>query len=254
MKKTKIVITGGHGGTTALATVQKIQDLKLDWEIHWIGVRHSMEGSRAKTLEFKLFPGMGVTCHTIKTGRLQRKFTSRTIPSLFKLPFGTFQSFYLLAKIRPEIVLSYGGFAAFPVVIAAFFLKIPIIIHEQTAAVGLANKFSVPFAKAIAISRKESSNYFPPQKTVLVGNPVSKDITSISPKTKIGNPPVILIMGGSRGSQIINQAVTGILPKLLSQFEVIHLTGESAPKNLTHNRYKVFDFVEYKNILWNSPN
>jgi UDP-N-acetylglucosamine--N-acetylmuramyl-(pentapeptide) pyrophosphoryl-undecaprenol N-acetylglucosamine transferase len=224
-KKIKVVLTGGHGGTTAIATVFASKKQNKDWEIHWIGTKKAVEGKSALTLEFKALPEYGVICHSLIAGRFQKRFTRHTFPSLAKFPIGFLQSLVIVLKIRPSLTVSYGGFAAFPVVFWSFIFGIPVIIHEQTMAIGLANKFSIPFAKKIAVSRKESSQFFPSKKTILTGNPVSPKIALISPKEKIGNPPTIFIIGGSRGSQIINRALFPILEKLLLEFKLIHISG-----------------------------
>lgn len=253
-----IVLTGGHGGSTALATVQAAAEEKKDWKIYWIGTKKAIEGKAALTLEFKIFPKYGIKCYSLTTGRFQKRFSRYTIPSLLKLPIGFFQSLVLLIKLRPKVVVSYGGFAAFPVVFWAFIFRIPVIIHEQTTVAGLSNKLSASLASKIAISRKQSAKFFPAGKTILTGNPVSKSITAILPKKTPGEPMTIFIIGGSRGSRTINHALSPIIIKLLKKFMLIHITGEedylsfknlkkSLPKSLA-NRYKVYNFVEHENM------
>jgi UDP-N-acetylglucosamine--N-acetylmuramyl-(pentapeptide) pyrophosphoryl-undecaprenol N-acetylglucosamine transferase len=158
----KIVLTGGHAASTAVAVVEALQkDPKINWQIYWIGAASAMEGRRVPTLGMKVLPNLGVEVFTIKAGRLQRKFSRQTIPALARIPLGFLGALYLLLKLRPDVTFSFGGFAAFPVVLASWLLRIPVLIHEQTVAVGLANKISAPFAKQIAIARKESEQFFP---------------------------------------------------------------------------------------------
>jgi UDP-N-acetylglucosamine--N-acetylmuramyl-(pentapeptide) pyrophosphoryl-undecaprenol N-acetylglucosamine transferase len=147
------------------------------------------------------------------------------LPSLVKIPFGFIHAIFLLLKIRPKVILSFGGFASFPVVVIGFCLRIPIVIHEQTSAVGRANKLSARFAKKIALARESSKKYFPSEKCRVIGNPLLTQIAEIEPKEKIGKPPTIFITGGSRGSQTINTLVLKNLKKLLKKYIVIHLTG-----------------------------
>jgi UDP-N-acetylglucosamine--N-acetylmuramyl-(pentapeptide) pyrophosphoryl-undecaprenol N-acetylglucosamine transferase len=155
--------------------------------------------------------------------------------------------------IKPNVVVSFGGFASIPVVVDAKILGIPIIIHEQTSAIGRANGFSSQIADKIALARNESLKYFPRGKSVVIGNPVMKEITKIKPKLKLGNPPTIFVTGGSRGSQTINENVEKILRTLLSKYKVIHQTGgldylkfskikEQLPMALKNN-YEVFTRV-----------
>ena len=128
-----MVFTGGHAATTAVAVVEEIKDEGKEWKLYWIGVKNAIEGKKVITLESEVLPRLGVKFIPITTGRLQRKFTFYTIPSLLKIPVGFVQSFYYLLKIKPKAVLSFGGFASFPVVFNSRLLGIPVIVHEQTS-------------------------------------------------------------------------------------------------------------------------
>lgn len=262
MKKTKtercysIVLTGGHAGTTALAVVKEIKKRHPSWKICWIGAASAIEGKTIPTLESRAFPLEGVEFKPIFTGRLQRKFTFWTIPSLLKIPFGFAHAFVLLLTMRPKVILSFGGFAAFPVVVVAAFLRIPVIIHEQTMAVGRANKFSAPFAQKIALARAESLEFFPQNKCVVVGNPILPEIEKILPKSEISDPPQILVTGGSRGSTTINSLIDEVLEELLSKYKLIHHVGEiDFPKfekrrselaGAAKERYEVYSHIPAK--------
>ena len=240
-KDIRVLLTGGHAGTTALAVIEEIQsdDHTKDWKIFWIGAQKAVEGKKSLTLESQVLPKLGVTTYSIIMGRLQRKFTRYTIPSLIKIPFGFFHAFYLLKKIKPQVILSFGGFAAYPVVVVGSFLKIPVVIHDQTAAAGRANMYSARFASKIAISRVSSEQFFPKEKTVLTGNPVMKSIRDIHPRLQISDPPVLFVAGGSRGSQTVNTLIKNVLSELTRSFIVIHQTG-----SLDYR-----DFVELRNTL-----
>lgn len=225
MKRNKLVLTGGHAATTAVAVVEEIKSQNKDWKLYWIGVKNAIEGKKIVTLESEVLPRLGVEFLPLVAGRLQRKFTLYTIPSFSKIPIGFIQSFYYLIKIKPDVVLSFGGFASFPVVFFAKVLKIPVVIHEQTSVAGRANLASAKYATKIALARVQSKKYYKNLDTVICGNPVMKDIKKVS-QLKIGKKiPAIYITGGSRGSQSINNAVSPILKKLLSKYKVIHQTG-----------------------------
>lgn len=240
-RKGNIVLTGGHAATTALATIESLKkDKDIKWNISWIGSRKAVEGKSTLTIEFREFPKLGISCHNIIAGRVQRKFTRYSIWSLVKIPFGFLHAFYLLFKIHPQVIISFGGFAAFPVVVSGWIMRIPIVIHEQTIAIGLANKYSIAFATKIALSREESKKYFPSSKSILIGNPVREAFYNIKQKSKISNPPVILATGGSRGSQNFNNLLEGALRKLLDKYSIIHQTGD-------------IDFKKFENIKESLP-
>lgn len=251
----RILLTGGHAATTALATTEEIiRRSDGQWDIYWVGAKTAVEGKDVETLEAKALPEMGVEFHPIVAGRLQRKFSIWTIPSLAKIPVGFIHAFSALRKIKPDVILSFGGFAAFPVVFWAYFFRVPVIIHEQTSAAGRSNKLSSPFARKIALSRHSSTKYFPKEKSVIVGNPVMTQIAEIKAKENPSSPPTIFITGGSRGSKVVNNLVEAILKDLLSEYYVIHQTGEldnskfesikeKLPSKLT-KRYELYPVID----------
>lgn len=250
----KIVLTGGHAATTAVATIEEILRRKKNWELIWIGARRALEGKDIQTIDVEIFPKMGVSFRGINAGRLQRKFSFWTIPSILRIPLGFVETFFILRSIKPNLILSFGGYVSFPVVFWARVFGIPVILHEQTAAAGRSNRFSSAFASKIALARGESKKFFPKAKCVVTGNPVMTQICEIRPKTQIGNPPVLLTMGGSRGAQFINDLLFSALDKIIKTFRIIHLTGlpdyEKAlgmraklPKHLQAN-YEIYSRVD----------
>src|SRR3989344_630617 len=250
----KVVLTGGHAGSTAYVVIEEIRKQNKNWDLYWIGSKSSIEGAKVAPISSIYFPKYGIKTYGIIAGRLQRKFTLHTVPSLLKIPIGFIHAIYLLAKIKPDVVLSFGGFSAFPVVVVAGIFGIPVIIHEQTSVVGRANKYSATFSKRIAISRDTSARFFPKEKTLLTGNPTPYDIKSnLKNLPKI---PAIFITGGQSGSVVINDAVESALPKLLKDFRVVHLTGIRQEDKFRHiwekldsklkERYKVYGQVDFK--------
>ena len=142
----------------------------------------------------------------------------------------------------PDAIFSKGGYAAFPVVIAGWIYRIPILIHESDSVPGITNGILGKFATRVAVSYPSAEREFPASQVVLTGNPLRTDINqgdaskikqalSLSDEKK-----VIFVMGGSQGSQIINEKVVNILPQLLKNYQVIHQTGE---RNFDSVRHKV---------------
>ena len=223
----KILLTGGHAGTTAMAVVEEIlRRRKGNIDIYWIGVKTAFEGYSVRSLESEYLLKLNVKSYFIQAGRLQRKFTLWTVPALLKIPVGFLQSLLLILKIKPNVVLSFGGFASFPVVFWSRVLGIPVVVHEQTAVAGRANLVNAWFANKIAVSRKNSLSYFPLSKTVLTGNPIMTQIWEVPVKDKKSNLTTVYITGGSRGSIAINDAVLEALDSLLEKYYLIHQTGQ----------------------------
>jgi len=232
----KVLMTAGHAATTALSLFEEIKKEGKNWEVVWIGTKKAIEGRDVTTLEHKIFSNLGIKSYFINSGRLQRKLSLYTIPALLKLPVGFVESLFILIREKPDVVVSFGGHVSFPVAFSSYLLGIPVVIHEQTAAAGLANKMESGFARKIAISRESSFDYFPKNKTVLVGNLVRSGIAGIVPKKEIGRPPVLYITGGSRGSQMVNEIVDKCLETLLKDYSVIHHTGELDIEHFTNRK------------------
>ena len=140
-----------------------------------------------------------------------------------------------LQKIKPNIVLGFGGYGAFPTVISAFFLKIPTLIHEQNVVPGRANAILARFVKRVAISFEQSRKFFNPQKTVLTGCPCNISREQLD-RSRIfqefqfkENLFTILVVGGSQGSHRINQEFIQTIRNLeiRNQIQVIHVAGKN---------------------------
>ncbi|HKB88235.1 MAG TPA: UDP-N-acetylglucosamine--N-acetylmuramyl-(pentapeptide) pyrophosphoryl-undecaprenol N-acetylglucosamine transferase [Patescibacteria group bacterium] len=258
MKNTdpKILLTGGHAATTGIAVVEEIRKTKnlKNAFIYWLGSSRAMEGSKVGTLESMVFPNMGVKFISINAGKIQTKFTRHTIPSILKIPLGFMEAFRSLLEIKPNIVLSFGGYSSVPVVFWSWVFRIPVILHEQTVVGGRANISVSSFATKIALARPESAEYFPSNKSVITGNPLMANVLNVKPKSLLSNTPKILVIGGSRGSNFINELIVGIAKTLLSRFILIHVTGqndfvmvndfrESLPSHLKEN-YKVYESID----------
>lgn len=224
----RLVITGGH----LSPALSVIENLPSDVEVFFIGRKSAFEGDSSPTLEYQVIKSLGISFTSLPSSRFQRKFTTYTIPSLLKLPYVFFKTTRILKKIRPDVVLGFGGYVSFPVCVAAFFLKIPVVIHEQTLGAGLANREISRWAKKVCISWRTSEEFFPKRKIVLTGNPLRKEIIEaarIIPK-KLGIP-IIYVTGGSTGSHFINELIAESLPELLKNYIVIHQAGDSKVYN-----------------------
>lgn len=223
----KLVVTGGHA-TPAIAVIEALQK-DGTWEFDWIGEKQAIEGKRTKTLESQVLPNLGVPFHPITFPKLHRDNIFKTLFFLWKTPVGFLQSFYALSKLRPNVVLTFGSYLSFPVALSAAFLGIPIVVHEQTAASGLANRIVGLLARRVAISFETSSNYFQKEKAVLTGNPIRQAFFEVAKRRSRKKPaktPCVLVFGGSRGSVAINNAVLDSLHAILLKCDLLHVTGE----------------------------
>lgn len=170
-------------------------------------------------------------------GKLRRYFAWQNFLDVGKIPLGVLQAiFYLIIK-RPKVVFSKGGFVSVPVCVAAWLLRIPLILHESDLSPGVANKICARFAKKICLSFDESSRFFRRKNQVIItGNPVRSMVLGGDEKTgfEITHLPqgkaVLLVMGGSQGATQINDLIWHNLDDLLAQFSVVHITGHGHKK------------------------
>jgi UDP-N-acetylglucosamine--N-acetylmuramyl-(pentapeptide) pyrophosphoryl-undecaprenol N-acetylglucosamine transferase len=197
----------------------------------------------------------------IPAGKLRRYFSIENFTDIFKTIFGIIKAFFVIFKIMPDVIFGKGGYGSFPALFVAKIFGIPVVIHESDSVPGKVNTWAGKFAKRIAISYPEAVSYFPEKRTALIGNPVRKGImkTEREGARQFLNfekeIPVVLILGGSQGSQIINQTILDILPKLVEKFQIIHQAGEFnleevkklseslLKNNQFKNRYRPFDYL-----------
>ncbi|MEX2007838.1 MAG: UDP-N-acetylglucosamine--N-acetylmuramyl-(pentapeptide) pyrophosphoryl-undecaprenol N-acetylglucosamine transferase [Candidatus Levyibacteriota bacterium] len=219
----RIVITGGH----ISPALSVIENLPSDTEVFFIGRKSTFEGDKSPSLEYRTIRALNIPFINLPSARLQRKFTPHTIPSLLKLPYALLRAIAVLRKIKPDVVLGFGGYISLPVCTAAYFLKIPVVIHEQTLEAGFANGEIARWAKVVCVSWRTSEDFFPKAKKVLTGNPVRKGILELKVESRKSKVPIIYVTGGSSGSHFINTLIGQSLPELLKKFYVIHQTGDS---------------------------
>ena len=241
----KIVITGGHH-SSALPLIEYIRDKDLDIDFVWFGHKHSMHGNKSLTLEYRQIISKDIPFVDLKAGKFYKTFN---LASLAKIPFGFVQAFFLLIHYKPDVVLSFGGYLAVPVVFTAKVLGIPTITHEQTLVTGYANKFISRFVDKILISHEESRKYFPSGKVIYSGLPLRKSLfTSKTNSFKFDNElPVLYITAGKTGSHKINQVIQKCLFPLLKSYNIIHQCGD-------HSQYKDFEslsktFLDISNVV-----
>ncbi|WP_249870220.1 undecaprenyldiphospho-muramoylpentapeptide beta-N-acetylglucosaminyltransferase [Oceanobacillus saliphilus] len=226
MKKKRILFTGG--GTAGhvivnLALIPFYQD--EGWEIDYIGSYNGIERKLIGQLE-------GVTYHPISTGKLRRYMSIENFKDPFKVLKGTMQAFRIIGKRKPQVIFSKGGFVSVPVVAAAKLRGVPSVIHESDYTPGLANKLSIPFTKKVLATFPETMQYLPEKKAEYVGAVIRDELFKGSREKGLdfagltGELPLLLIMGGSGGSQKINETVRKSLPALLRDFQIIHICGQ----------------------------
>lgn len=222
----KIIMTGGGTAGHVTPNIALMPALKeAGFDIEYIGSINGMEKG--------LIEATGTPYHGISSGKLRRYFDWKNFSDPFRVLKGYGQAVSLMKKIKPDVVFSKGGFVSVPVVLAARHCHIPAIIHESDITPGLANKIAIKGAKKVCCNFPETMKYLPADKAVLTGSPIRRELFSGNAENAIRlcnfkdhSKPVLLIIGGSLGSKIVNEAVRKVLPELLEKFYVIHLCGK----------------------------
>lgn len=241
----RIILTGGGTAGHVTPNIALLPELKNhNFDVHYIG---SYDG-----IEKKLIEEFDIPYHGISSGKLRRYFDPKNFSDPFKVIKGYHESVKLMKKLKPDVVFSKGGFVSVPVVLAAKRCKIPTIIHESDMTPGLANKICIPCATKICANFPETVKALPAEKTVLTGTPIRKELFSGNKLLGLEfcnftiNKPVILVIGGSLGSVVVNEAVRSILPTLLEKYQIIHLCGkDKVDQSLVGTKgYVQFEYIK----------
>lgn len=244
-KEKRIIFTGGGTAGHVIVNLALIPYFhQQGWKIDYIGSKDGIEKELISGLPY-------VTYHAISTGKLRRYISVENIKDPFKVLKGTFDAWKIIGKVKPQVIFSKGGFVSVPVVVAARMRRIPTIIHESDITPGLANKLASKFAKKIITTFPETAHMLPEKKAIHVGAVVRDELftgnreraytwTKLTP-----SKPVILIMGGSSGSQKMNEMVRENLHTLLEQYQIIHICGAgNIDEEWKMKGYRQYEYIQ----------
>ena len=244
MKTIKLLITGGGTGghvSPALATIQAVQARAVgaDWKpiFEYVGSKQGVEQGLAEAA--------GIPFVGVESGKLRRAASVRGLLTLknftdaLRVPVGIGQAIGEVKRFRPDAVLATGGYVSVPTVVAAGLLGRPVLIHEQTVQIGLANKIAARFAARIALTFAGAAQELPldlRRKTFVTGNPVRQAIFGGDKERAVkrfgfdasDRLPTVYVTGGALGAKSINQAVEECLPELLAACRIVHQCGRTA--------------------------
>ncbi len=224
-----IVTGGGTGGHIypAIAIAKRVRKAIPDCDILYVGGKHGLEKDivEREQLGFKSIDVLG----------FNRKSVMKRIKAYFKLIVAFFQSFHIIRKFRPDLVIGTGGYVSGPVVLVAALLGIDTMIHEQNVIPGFTTKMLSKYVKRILISFKESLPYFKEQnKVYFTGLPIRQEFTNIDRETArkalyIEDDCLLIVsLGGSNGAAVINQLAEKMAYRISNSQNVrfVHITGK----------------------------
>lgn len=229
----KILVTGGHL-TPAIAVISELKKRGYT-NFVWVGHKYNQAGSNIPTAEFNTVSELNIPFYNLKTGKLIRDWSTATflygIKNLIFVFLGFINAIRIVFKESPDLIMSFGGYLALPIVFAGFLKRTKIITHEQTIVTGLANKLISKFANKILVSWQSSVKYFNQKKVVFTGNPIRSSVFEVNDTTLISDfdptLPTVLIYGGNQGAHEINKRIFEIINELIKDFNIIHQTGNS---------------------------
>jgi len=242
----RIVITGGGTGGHIFPSIAVMEELREKGlrEVIWIGGRSGKEKNLAESC--------GIPFYGIPSGKLRRYFSIKNLVDIFRVVAGVVAAFFILIRLKPDVVFSKGGFVAVPPVLASALLKIPVITHESDITPGLATRIIARYASVICVSFEKTLSFFSGKKVIHTGNPVRGIIKYGNRERGISflnfeEPlPIVLVMGGSLGASSLNQAVWEMVEKHELNFNLVHQCGNGNLKQTLQGikRYRQIEFIE----------
>ena len=219
----RVVVTGGGSAGHVIPALPVVQALReAGSSVHFVG---STSG-----LEERLVAPLGIAYHGIQAGKLRRYFSLENLVDVLRVAVGIVQAWRLLARTRPAVVFSKGGFVSFPVVVGAWLNGIPVVAHESDLTPGLANRLALKFTTTLCVNFEGTRAAH--ARVVVTGTPLRPELLHgdrARGRQRLGidaERPVLLIVGGSLGAARLNEVVRTALEDLLDDYDVVHVCGE----------------------------
>jgi len=238
----KIVLAGGGTGGhfyPIVAVVEKLNKIAQEKKILELKLYYFSDSPYDQTALFD----NDIEFEEINSGKMRTYFSIKNFFDVFKTFFGFWGTLLKIFSIYPDVIFAKGGYLSFPVVLAARVLRIPLIIHESDSVPGRVNLFAGRFARRVAVSFAEAAQFFPKDKTAWMGHPIRQDVIYPAVRSEAQEYlkldeklPIIWVLGGSQGAQIINDVVIDTLPELVKNYQIIHQVG---PKNLKDTQTRI---------------
>ncbi|MBI4134838.1 MAG: UDP-N-acetylglucosamine--N-acetylmuramyl-(pentapeptide) pyrophosphoryl-undecaprenol N-acetylglucosamine transferase [Candidatus Sungbacteria bacterium] len=226
----RILLTGGGSGGHFFPLIAVARELRrlaeedkiLDVQLFYLGPNdYGKDFLLREDIVFRHIP----------TGKVRRYASARNFGDFFLTLWGVVHALWQVFVIMPDVVFSKGGYGSFPALLAARVFFLPVVIHDSDAVPGMVSRWSAKFAQRIGVAFPGALQFFPKEKTAVVGNPIRKQIMGgVKERARenfdiFSQKPVVLVLGSSQGAEPINQMVLDGLSSLVGDFEVIHQCG-----------------------------
>ena len=256
----KILLAGGGTGGHFYPLIAIAEELgRIAQEEHFVDfkVYYMSTSPYNRQLLMEQF----ITYIPIVAGKQRIYFSLQNIVDFFKTGIGVIGAIIKVFSLYPDVVISKGGYASFPTLVAARLLRIPVIVHESDTVPGRVNRWSGKFARRVALSYPEAAQYFDQEKVSITSQPIRKTV-AFSAKEGAkeffeldSTIPTIGVIGGSSGSRTINEIISQLVPALVTKYQIIHQTGVQhyddvktdvgvlLGQNTKRTRYKPFAYL-----------
>lgn len=255
-----LLVGGGSGGPVAplLAVAEQIKVSHKNVKFLFVGGKNGPEAIMAKNFNIPFV--------AVSAGKLRRYFSLQNFFTPFLVLAGFFESFKIINEFKPQVAFGAGSFIQVPVLYAAWFKGVKILIHQQDLRPSLANTLCAPIASKITVSFESSVKAFfqgsgllsnhKKQKCVFTGNPFRQNLKNA---TKLDAEkffhlkkdwPTLLVLGGGTGAKYINDFVINNLENLTKTFQVIHLSGKGKDFAKSNENYHPYEFLKEMDLAY----
>ena len=226
--QTRILLAGGGtaGHTSPLLAVSEALGGLTPSRFVFIGGRRGLEN--------RLIPQAGIEFHrTLMPSLRDPDSRASLLLAAAVLPVAVLQAWWVLLRAKPRVILTAGGLVSLPVVLAGSIRGVPIVLWDGDAVPGRVNRVLARFARCIVATFPEEERFFPKEKVAVTGNPIPRELLQWTParaREALRLPAdarVLLVTGGSQGSQALNVALDAALARILARAHVVHLAGEA---------------------------
>lgn len=214
-----LIAGGGTGGHVFPAVALGTALGRRGWRVHCAGTTHG--------LEVRAVPAAGLALHLLPGGQVRGGGVRRAVAGGAALARGVAHAVRLLAELRPALVVGVGGYASVSAVLAARLRRIPVVLLEQNAIPGAANRLLGRVAVRVCLGFAEAARWFPTGRGVHTGNPLRPEVLTV-PSGPPHDRPGLLVFGGSQGARRLNEAAVaamGLLAEAARDLRIVHQTG-----------------------------
>ena len=222
-----LIAGGGTGGHLfpGIALAEEVTTRNAKNQVSFVGTERG--------LEVRVVPQAGFPLELISARGLKGMGVGRLLRGLFALPVSFFQSWSILRRYRPDVVVGVGGYASGPVVLAAWLQRVPTVVQEQNALPGLTNKVLGRVVRVVFIAFDEARRFFPSRKVQLIGNPIRRKLMDNYLRSTVRHEGfTLLVFGGSQGAKGINDRMIAALEELGDLKDSLHILHQTGKKDV----------------------